>query len=88
MNTKDLGFEISLFKFEAYKINIVRKGFCRIVRGRREGGRGSSNIMLTSGSFRPFPPSYHHMLGAYKSGSAEVRAAIADLSLGSRMHGV
>ena len=88
MNNKDLGFENSLFKFEAFKVNIVRKGFCRIVRGRRDGGRRSSNIMLTSGSFSPFLPSYHHMLGAYKSGSAEVRAAITDLSLGSRTHGV
>ena len=79
---------IHLFRLEAFKINIVRKGFCRIVRGGREGGRDSSNIMLIFGSFRPFLPSYHHMLGAYKSGSAELRAAITDLSLGNRLHGV
>ena len=28
------------------------------------------------------------MLGAYKSGSAEVRVAITDISLGSKLHGV
>ena len=83
MNNKDLEFENSSFKFEAFKVNIVRKGFCRIVRERREGGRGSSNIMPTS-----FLPSYHHGIGAYKSASAEVRAANTDLSLGSRLHGV
>ena len=44
--------------------------------------------MLTSVSFRPFLPSYHYMLGAYESGSAEVRAAITALSFGSRLHGV
>ena len=52
---------------------------------------GGQRVFQHNANFREFPPflpSYHHMLGAYKSGSAEVRATITDLSLGSKLHGV
>ena len=35
---KKLGFENYSFTFEAFKVNIVRKGFCRMVGGGGVGG--------------------------------------------------
>ena len=44
-NNKNLGFE-NIFSFEAFKVNIVSKGFCRMVGG--GGGRAASRPTFES----------------------------------------
>ena len=48
-----LDLRILLFKFETFKVNIVRKGFCRIKRGEKGGGR---RVFQHNAHFREFPP--------------------------------
>ena len=52
---------------------------------------GGQRVFQHNANFRefpPLPPLLPPLFGAYKSGSAEVRATFTDLSLGSKLHGV